>query len=63
MGKKRKNIIFSLSHNGSEITGDEKILKHATQFYKELFGPRPNLKMNPNCWKVSEKVTKAKKKS
>ena len=60
MGKKGKNIIFSLSHNGSKITGDEKILKHATQFYKELFGPRPNLKMNPNCWKVSEKVTEAK---
>lgn len=36
-GKRRKNTIFNLSHNNTIIEGDEKILEHATQYYKKSF--------------------------
>ncbi|CAN6252305.1 unnamed protein product [Urochloa humidicola] len=58
-GKKRKNTIFSLQHEDSQIEGDENILNHATMYYKSLFGPSdsPKFKMDPDCWDQHEKVT------
>jgi hypothetical protein len=38
-GKKKKNTIFSLKHDDRIIEGDGALVEHATQFYKELFGP------------------------
>jgi hypothetical protein len=38
-GRKRKNQIFSLENEGVVIEGDDDLLKHATDYYAELFGP------------------------
>lgn len=38
-GRKRKNTIISLENEGNIIEGDENLLKHATEYYSELFGP------------------------
>lgn len=40
-GRKRKNTIFSLEHEDKIIEGDENLLKHASEYYSELFGPAP----------------------
>ena len=40
-GNKRKNTIHSLKVGDQVIEGTENLLKHATDFYKELFGPAP----------------------
>lgn len=51
-GRKRKNTIFSLKHEESIIKGDASLLRHATEYYKNLFG-RENgnaFNMNPNLW-------------
>jgi hypothetical protein len=44
-GKKRKNAIFSLQHGEITIEGEKEILVHATNYYKDLFGPSDNPKM------------------
>ena len=38
-GRKRRGKIFRLCQDGEFIEGDDNILKFATSFYKELFGP------------------------
>jgi hypothetical protein len=40
-GRKKKNSIFVLLNNGTQILGDEEIIKHATEYYKGLFGQAP----------------------
>ncbi|CAN6249384.1 unnamed protein product [Urochloa humidicola] len=57
-GKRRKNMIYSLQHNDSTIEGDEEILKHATNYYRDLFGPSdsPLCAMDPDSWDQNEKV-------
>jgi hypothetical protein len=37
-GKKRKQTIFSLNDGDKRIVGDDDLLKHATKYYKKLFG-------------------------
>lgn len=56
-GKKRKNTIFCLQGEGGEIKGDEAIAEHATQYYKNLFGPaqNTNFHLDPSCWEEGEK--------
>lgn len=41
-GRKRENTIFSFTHEGEKIIGDENLLKHATDYYKTLFGRTDN---------------------
>jgi mannosylglycoprotein endo-beta-mannosidase len=50
-GKKRKNTIFSLNHNEQIIEGYAALVEHATQFYKDLFGPSApsGFIMDQNC--------------
>ena len=57
-GKKRKNTIFSLNHKDQVIEGDDALVEHATNFYKELFGPSTSsgFHMEPGCWDSREKV-------
>lgn len=38
-GGKRKNSIISLENDGQIIEGDEKLLKHASEYYANLFAP------------------------
>jgi hypothetical protein len=40
-GRKKKNHISVLHHNGEEILGETELIKHVTEFYKKLFGPSP----------------------
>jgi hypothetical protein len=56
--KKRKNTIFSLSHNEQIIEGDDALVEHATHYYKDLFGPSSSsgLHIDQECWEVDEKV-------
>jgi hypothetical protein len=55
----RKNTIFSLKHDDQTIERDGAQVEHATQFYKELFGPSTSsgIHMEPGCWGPSEMVT------
>lgn len=38
-GRKRKNTILSFQDGEQIIEGDDKLLEHATEYYKSLFGP------------------------
>jgi hypothetical protein len=62
-GKKRKNTIFSLKHENQIIEGDEALVDHATNFYKNLFGPSEpsGFHMEPGCWDLSEKISEQEK--
>jgi hypothetical protein len=50
-------MIFSLKHEDSVIQGDEELLKHATYFYKNLFGPVEDtgVRLNGDIWNAEEK--------
>jgi hypothetical protein len=58
-GKKRKNLIFNMEKGGTTIQGEE-ILAHATDYYKNLFGPseKPLFNLDSDCWTQEERVTK-----
>jgi len=47
-GRKRKNTVLSLEHEGNTIEGDENLLAHATAYYSELFGPDPKFNVQIN---------------
>ena len=57
-GRKRKNTIISLLDGDNLIEGDSNLVKHATDFYKTLFGPAPGnmLPLNGDLWDNGEKV-------
>jgi mannosylglycoprotein endo-beta-mannosidase len=57
-GRRRKNTILSLNNKNSVIEGDENMLKHATNYYNELFGPGigNTFPLDPRLWKDNEKV-------
>jgi hypothetical protein len=58
-GRKRKNNIISLESEGQMIEGDENILKHATDYYTNLFGPPidSDVQMDPNIWASIPRVS------
>jgi hypothetical protein len=58
-GRKRKNAVISLECDGSIIEGDENLLKHATEYYSNLFGPdvEHNIRMDRNVWHELEQVS------
>ena len=58
-GRRRRNTIFSLSYGDVIIEGNNNLLEHATNFYKELFGPAVgNLcKMKEDMWESREKLS------
>lgn len=51
-GRKRKNKILSLEHDGAVIEDEDELLKHATSYYSDLFGPSSNvnIQLNDNLW-------------
>jgi hypothetical protein len=57
-GKKRKNTIFHLEKDGGVIENEKEILNHATEYYKELFGPSesPVFSLDPECWGADAKI-------
>jgi hypothetical protein len=50
--------MYSLKHNDIVIEGTYNLLKHATDYYKILFGPGEGNKMSldPNIWSIDEKL-------
>jgi hypothetical protein len=60
-GRKRKNTVISLENNGELIVGDENLLKHATEYYAELFGPEEdhNIHIDQALWDECEQVSDA----
>jgi len=58
-GRKRKNTILSLEHDGNIIEGDENLLKHASEYYAGLFGPREehDIHLDSSLWADLEQVT------
>ena len=58
-GRRRRNTIFSLSCGDEVIEGTNNLLKHATEFYKDLFRPAAGniCKMRENMWDSNEKLT------
>jgi mannosylglycoprotein endo-beta-mannosidase len=58
-GRKRKNSILFFTNEDGEIRGDQNLLKHATKYYKTLFGPGQGntVPLDSGLWKDGEKVT------
>ena len=58
-GRKRKKTIFSLQHDQDTIQGTPDLLKHATEFYKYLFGPvqQVNMRLRDNVWETEEQLS------
>lgn len=45
-GRRRKNIILNLEKNRFLIEGGENLLKHATEYYFDLFGHAPDFNIH-----------------
>jgi len=58
-GSKRKHIIMSLMDGDNIIEGDSDLIMHATDYYKNLFGPAPGnaFPLNVGLWENNEKVS------
>jgi hypothetical protein len=58
-GRKRKKTIHSLDNDGIVIEGTKNLLQHATDYYKNLFGPAPGnlFPISPNLWSAAETLT------
>lgn len=58
-GRKRKNNVISLDNEGAQIEGDENLLKHATEYYTNLFGPEKehNIHIDQSIWDEIEKLS------
>lgn len=60
-GRQRKNTIISLEKDGKIIEGDDNLLRHATEYYSELFGPEVehNIHIDPSLWDGIVKVNES----
>lgn len=60
-GRKRKNTILSLEKDGEVIEGDDNLVKHASEYYSELFGPVPqnNIQLDSSLWNNSYMVSES----
>ena len=60
-GRKRKNMVHSLDDNGVAVEGTDNLLKLATEYYKNLFGPAPGnmFKLSPSLWDPTEVLDEA----
>jgi hypothetical protein len=56
---KKKNIVLSLEKDGEIIEGDDNLLKHATEYYTDLFGPVDyhDIHIASSLWDELPKVT------
>jgi len=60
MEEKEKNTIITLENEGTCIEGDDNLLRHASEYYSDLFGPVPQhgIHLDPsirnNCYKLSD---------
>jgi mannosylglycoprotein endo-beta-mannosidase len=59
-GRRRKAKIISLEKEGVVIEGDNNLLKHATEYYTNLFGPKDDhdVQMDSNIWAEPPQVSR-----
>ena len=59
MAEKEKKSIFSLQHDQETIQGTPDLLLHATDFYKNLFGPAHNvdIRLTDDIWGPEEQLS------
>jgi hypothetical protein len=59
MGGNKKNTLVSLKQNDVIIQGNDNLLQHATNYYKNIFGPTVGnlIPFDPNMWNPHEKLT------
>ena len=52
-------MIFSLEGDNGIIKEQDQLLDHATQYYKSLFGPvgDSRVELDPECWGIHEKIS------
>lgn len=57
-------MVITLEKDG-EIIDDDNLLKHASEYYSELFGPIPqhDIHMDPAIWEGSYKLSESDNKS
>ena len=58
-GRKRRNIILQMEDGDKVVEGDVELLAHATDYYKDLFGPAEGNKfpLDPTMWDAEEKFS------
>ena len=58
-GRRRKNNMLSLKDGEINIEGTDNLLKHATDFYKNLFGPAPGnlVPIDSDMWEAHENLS------
>jgi hypothetical protein len=57
-GRKRKRTMFSLKDGDRTIQGTSALMEHATEFYKQLFGPvvDSGVRLDDSIWDENEKL-------
>ena len=57
-GKRRRHFMHQLNHNNLVIEGTSNLINHATEYYKELFGPAPGnlFSILEELWSVNERL-------
>jgi len=60
-GRKRRNLIIRMEDGDKTIEGDADLLAHATDYYKNLFGPDlgNSFPLDPALWEEEDKVDEA----
>jgi hypothetical protein len=58
-GRHKKTTIISLEKDGAVIEGEQNLLDHATEYYKELFGPEleNDFRLDPKIWEGCAKLS------
>ena len=58
-GHKHKNTIHALKASEVEIEGTDNLITHATEFYKDLFGPAQGnqFHLDPDAWSEDERLS------
>jgi hypothetical protein len=58
-GRNRKNNIICLENDGQLIEGDENLLKRASEYYTNIFGPpiEYEIQMDPEIWENIPRVS------
>ena len=61
MGADGKYHFFSLESDGGLIAGDDKLLEHATNYYKNLFGPAEGncIPLDEGMWEGETKLSES----
>lgn len=57
-GRRRKNFIFSLDHEGISIKGKDELRNHIYSFWKDLFGSKVSeeVRFSNEIWSIKHSV-------